>query len=219
MGSQDQIPPAVSAIMFLTAMFQLFYVAISFVAEMRRWQVLHYFNPATKRAYANWTNFILLICVWVEFITKCKFQSCFGDSTFAKATDEEIFFRVMEKVVQVLNFAVEVPSVYLLVKAILKTLPLLVNHFGLFFAVYYVFAGMGVSFFCGKITQSVESGGPGYWGQMGHYGTNMTRYTNQSLAASGVRYSQTEYGQSPYYYNLNYDSWHEAVTSFYVIMI
>jgi len=64
---------------------------------------------------------------------------------------------------------------------------------------------MGVAFFCGKITESVESGGPGYWGQLGHYGAGMATFSqNQTYGTSGKIYSATDYGQAGFYYRLNY---------------
>ena len=48
---------------------------------------------------------------------------------------------VLSQIMQVLNFAVETPSVLLLIKSIVKTIPTLVPHFGLFLAIYYGFSG------------------------------------------------------------------------------
>jgi len=178
----------------------------------------HYFNWESKRNYANWVNFLLLICLWLEFFLTCNAHACF--SGFDKASTmpdwfDAAFLMIMAnsvgKIMQVLSFMVETPPVLLLIKSIAKTLPTLTPHFGLFLAVYYGFAGMAISFFCGKCLQANSDGGPGYWGQSGA--------VNGTSPASNTPWNETPYGSNPYYYNLNYDGFPNAIMSLYVVMI
>jgi len=104
----------------------------------------------------------------------------------------------------------------------IKTIPTLGPHFGLFLAIFYGFAGMGISFFCGLCKQHTREGGPGYSGQTGPgYPANPVpaNYTMGKSPAFGIPWSQTAYGGTPYYYNFNYDGFAHAIASLYVVMI
>ena len=96
---------------------------------------------------------------------------------------------------------------------------------GLFLAIYYGFAGMGIAFFCGMCKQSVLEGGPGYWGQndtptaLSQGNNQPSNYVMQQSPAFGIPWDQTMYGGNPYYYNLNYDGFPNAIASLYVVMI
>jgi hypothetical protein len=46
---------------------------------MRRWQKYHFFNPATKRAVANWINALLLFTLLMEFLSTCESADMYGD--------------------------------------------------------------------------------------------------------------------------------------------
>jgi len=221
-SSSTQITPTDCYLLVLSAVIQTFFVVFAVLGESR-WLTAgaawHYFNPESKRSYANWTNFLLLICLWFEFFSMCSSDSCFKNKTKDSEAMLVISANTIGKIMQVLNFAVETPSVLLLIKSIVKTIPTLVPHFGLFLAIYYGFSGMAISFFCGKCLEHPDSGGPGYWGQ-GHKDSSGGNPPATSVSpASGTPWSDTAYGGNPYYYNLNYDGFPNAIMSLYVVMI
>jgi len=87
---------------------------------------------------------------------------------------------------------------------------------GFFFVIYWIFAGLGISLFCGVLNQSVLEGGPGYWGQKPEY--LPFNYT-EGKTPMGTPFSKTAYGGNPFYYNLNYNGYMHAIGSLYQIMI
>jgi len=200
-----------SALLFLSAFYQLFYVLFGIIAEMRRWQAAHYFNPNSKTILSNATNFGLLVCLWIEFADNCANNKCMDDFDRSKSGNGAVIFSAFSKFFLTANFAVETTTVFVLVRAVFKTIPTLGPHFGLFFAIYNGFAGMGISFFCGLLMQSNADGGPGFWGQKGA--------VTGTSPATGTPWSQTAYGSAEYYYNLNYNGFAQAIMSLYVVMI
>jgi len=212
-STSDVTVKAVSGVLLLlSGIFQLIFVLASIMGEARRWQFLHFFNPQSKMAPVNSTNFGLLVCLWVEFLAIAATQEALGEWKARDSNKLIITFSAMCKFFQVCNFAVETPSVRLLVYAVAKTLPNLLDQFGLFLAVYYGFAGMGISFYCGLLLRSNADGGPGYWGQ------NNIPVTGTS-PATDTPWGDTPYGGNPYYYNLNYNGYGQAIASLYVVMI
>jgi len=203
-------------LLLVSIIVQLTFVVIMFVGEMRPWQALHFLNPKGETAPANLSNLGLLICLIVEYIMRCADNSCTDDYSRNLADQGGTGFIVaivaLGKIFQVCNFAVETSSVYLLVCSIFKTLPTLGPHFGVFLAFYYGFAGMSIAFFCGKCTEDQSTGGPGRWGQGGVVVTGTS-------PAFGTPWASTAYGGNPYYYNLNYDGFPQAIASLYVVMI
>lgn len=161
------------AFVFFSAVYQLVYFIIIFVARMRPWQTLHFFNPNSKETISNYSIVGLLVCLWVEFFCYCNLSSCFDESVKTSESKLLLMAAAVGKIFQVASYSVETPSVFLLFKAIMKTLPTLGPHFGLFLAIYYGFAGMGLAFFCGTITETPMEGGVGYWGQMTFFQPNL----------------------------------------------
>ena len=157
--------------LFISGMIQILYVVVKFIAEMRPWQWWHFLNPYGNEGAANLSNLALALCLWLEFLNRCNEESSDGSSgCFSKALQRNagiatITFTALGKCFQVMNFICETKSVETLFGAVVRTLPTLGPHFGLFLAVYYGFSGMGIAFFCGMCKQSVLEGGPGYWGQ------------------------------------------------------
>jgi hypothetical protein len=179
---------------------------------------------------ANYSSTSLFICLWCEWISRCsamdgagKSNGCMGPSLVSTTSMFTIAVTAVGKFSQVLAFVTETSSVQLLFRAVLQTLPTLGPHLGLFLAIYYGFAGMGMAFFCGLCKQSVLEGGPGWWGQSTAQrllGDNTpSNYTMQNTKAFEVTWDSTMYGGDTYYYNLNYDSFPRAIASLYVVMI
>jgi len=199
-------------LLLVSIVVQLTFVVVMFVAEMRPWQALHFLNPKGESAPANLSNLGLLICLVVEYVMRCIDDQCidsyYRDPKQQDGNDFVVAIVALGKIFQVCNFAVETSSVYLLVCAVFKTLPTLGPHFGIFLAFYYGFAGMSIAFFCGKLTEDTLTGGPGYWDTVS--GTS---------PAYGTVWKDTPYGSNPYYYNLNYDGFPQAIASLYVVMI
>jgi len=69
---------------------------------------------------------------------------------------------------------------------------------------------MGLSFFCGLCLQHSSAGGPGYWGQKLEWNATELDLSGRS-SATGVPWASTLYGSNPYYYNLNYDGFPQAI--------
>jgi len=209
--SNVSVDSASGVLLMLSAVIQLLFVIVSIVADMRPWQAMHFFNPNNKMLLMNVTNFGLLVFLWIEFLAISISQSAFGEWNKPDSNKLIIVSAAAGKFFQVCTFAVETPSVRLLLVAIMRTLPNLGTHLGLFLAVYWGFAGMGVSFYCGLLLQSNSDGGPGKWGQAGA--------VTGTSPAFGTPWDSTPYGGNPYYYNLNYDGFPQAVASLYVVMI
>jgi len=218
-------------LLFISGSIQIFYVGIKFVAEIRPWQPYHFFNPIGQDGPANLSNLGLAICLWAEFLTRCNDKDangntgCFKTGLQRSSGMATIVFTAAGKFFQVCNFVTETRSVAQLFTAVVRTLPTLGPHFGLFLAIYYGFSGMGIAFFCGMCKQSVLEGGPGYWGQNDTptavtQGNNQpANYVMQQAKATSSPWDQTMYGGNPYYYNLNYDGFPNAIASLYVVMI
>jgi hypothetical protein len=131
----------------------------------------------------------------------------------------------------------ETQTVNLLWKAVTKTLPTLGPHLGLFLAVYYGFAGMGIAFFCGKIMQHPCEGGPGFWGQEYtspdyDYTTNpgyspfsgtcefgYAKGSEELLGNTLIGWPDTAFAGGPFYYNLNFNGFPNAIATLYVLTI
>lgn len=219
-SSEAKVSETDAYLLLFSCVMQSIFVVFCFLGEMRNMNFagqIYYFNMAGKRAYANWSNFLLLVCLWFEFASGCASEGCFSSKVKDDSHLEMIAATSVGKIMQVLNFAFETPSVLLLIKAIIKTIPTLLPHFGLFLAIYYGFSGMAISFFCGKCLQANSVGGPGYWGQLDNIPGNMP--TTGLTPATGVPWADTDYGGNPFYYNLNYDGFPHALMSLYVIMI
>lgn len=224
-ASDTLVTSTYMSLVMATAAVQIIFCAVSFVGEMRRWEPYHFFNPNTKKAYANWSNFLLTGFLILEALSRCADGGCYSSQVVSESSDIIVWATCLAKIMQLINFAVETPSVYLLVKSVLMTFSYIGPHLGLFSAVYYAFAGMGISFFCGKVTQSVTEGGPGFWGQKPQWtlesiqAANQTSYTMGVSPASGTPWDQTMFGSNGYYYNLNYNGYPQAIASLYAIMI
>jgi len=70
---------------------------------------------------------------------------------------------------------------------------------GLLLIIYEAFIILGIGLFCGKTTQVVEDGGPGYW--------------------ETAPYNTTQYGEDAYYYLLNFDDTFSSFATLFVCMI
>jgi hypothetical protein len=193
-----------------TMIMQTGFTILQFVAEMRRWEPYHFFNPNTKKALSNYSNFIFVFCLWLEFIARST-HGLFKESLAAEDTEFTKGICCVAKIVSIFIFMVDAKRVYLLVIAVIDTFENVTPHLGLFLAVFYGFAGMGIGMYCGIMTESVTTGGPGFWGQDGQ--------TSSTLASSGVPYGSTPYGSNPFYYNLNFNGYPQAVAILYAIMI
>jgi len=199
------------------------YVLLNMLAEMRRWQAYHFVNPNTKRLYKNLSNCILVGTLWVEFLARCSegvghdgTTGCFAVKNRAAESTTVTICSCVSKTMLLLNFMVCTPSINVLINSISICFKQVTPICGFFLAIYWVFAGIGISMFCGKLTQSVETGGPGLWATP----ANLTNVPASFYSpASGVRYDETMYGSNPYYYNLNYNGYPQAIASLYAVMI
>jgi len=194
-------------LLLVSALMQSCFTLASFISEMRDWQPWHFFNIRTRKAFANWTNAILCLCLWWEFFSRCSHGGCWNNQLKASCTKLTLVASTVAKVMQILNFMVETPDIHILVRATLVCFEYLGPHLGLFVAVYYAFASMGIAMFCGTLTQSVATGGPGQW-----KGGWLT-------PATGTPANQTMYGGNQPYYNLNYNGLPQAIASLYAVMI
>jgi len=244
-------------LLFFSMIYQAIYLIVLIIAEMRPWQKLHFFNIRADEMPMNYCNLGLLICLVLEFLSGCN-ESCFDETQKDDSNKTNIAFSVLGKIFQVMSYSVETPTVLLLLKSVFKTLPTLGPHLGLFLSIYYGFAGMGISFFCGLLRQhplpygpggytSPPTGiegywhGPGYWGQRKLSG-GFTEFASPcdpansgalscdvgisgpaqvcpAGAETGLTWGSTSYGSNPFYYNLNFDGFPNAIATLYVVMI
>jgi len=132
------------------------------------------------------------------------------------------------KVFVVADLCVTTPSVLLLLRVVLKMLPEISTHAGLFIAVYFGFAGMGMSFYCGKLTQTMTEGGPGDWctgypGAQDWSDPNGAIYLNGNCTISkgtGIPWSDTAYASGTYYWKyFNFNGYLNAFMNLWVVMI
>lgn len=170
-SGSDMVTSFDATLNFLSMVHQLFYTTMLVVGEARRWQLLHAFNPNSKRAANSFCNMGLCLCLLMEYMAICAEEdvsgerTCFGETSRESLEGHSITFWMFGRVLQALCFAAETPGVALLCRVAFKTLPTLGPHLGIFFCMMYVYSGMGISFFCGLTTQAEEDDGPGYWGQ------------------------------------------------------
>jgi len=216
---EEDITVVNGAFLLISVLFQAIFVTMMALAEARPWQKLHFFSLSGKNSLPNLTNLGLLVSLVLEFVSRCSSQTCIGDYKATDRSGASLFFQASGKFFQLCNFATETTSIFILVRAIIRTLPTLGPHFGLFIAVYYGFAGMGISMYCGLCRQSETLGGPGYWGSGGYEWTVPANYTMQNSRAFGLPWNVTPYGNNNYYHNMNFDGYLQAMMSLYIIMI
>jgi len=184
-STSKEISPGDSQYMLCTTLLQGVYLGLLGVGRMRRWTPLQFFNPQSKWFARNISAFALFFSLFISFITRCAgfSEGCFSPeerdgewkTAFGTYAQSGAYFFL------IFTLAMDTPSISLLVEAVFATMPTLYDQFGLFITIYFMFSGAGIAFFCGLITQRMEDGGPGYWGQEGHEDTVPDNYTMQEL--------------------------------------
>jgi len=203
---------------FISCIVQTVFVFIQFTGDMRRWEHFHYFNPNNANNLQNATSVGLLICLWVGYFASCSTGGCFGEVVRTDLSGATIFFDAAGKVFLVMNFAVMTPAVLRLLKVVIKTMQSIGPHLGLFVAVYFGFAGMGIAFFCGLNTQATSEGGPGDW--CGGVDPAGGTPCGASKANPEYTWGDASYTGGAYYKSfLNFNGFLQSFFSLYVIMI
>jgi len=116
-----------------------------------------------------------------------------------------------------MNFAVMTPAVNDLLKSVFTTFSAIGPHLGLFIAVYFGFAGMGMSF----VTQAMSTGGPGDWcSQNVNPQSSWPNGTCPLSVATDTPYGDCAYAGGTYYWKfLNFNGFVHSFYTLYVIMI
>lgn len=105
----------------------------------------------------------------------------------------------LTRAVRVLRLVNGVPSLRLLGTVITRMLPATLPHRWLFYVVFYVYGVWGMAMWGGEQTKVVQDDGPGQW--------------------ATAPWNGTSYGQTPYYYRLNFDRFYDSFCTLFILLV
>ena len=172
------------------SLFFLFDCIVGILGQAKEDAKFNYFwSPIHGFNLYNWIDIVVVAMMWVDVINNCLIANSVN---LVSVVGLLRVFRIIKIIMHIKTFRI-------MFNATKRVIPAITPQLALFFIFYYGFAILGQTVFAGCVTEHVDNGGPGDW--------------------STEPWKSTDFGEAPYYYNLNFDNLWASFVTLFMLMI